>query len=340
LKLPILSWPAKVRFGFIGLYLRLTRSWEWMERYTADEWLRRYMGRETYETLWQPMLIGKFGEFYREVNMAWFWARIHSRTTRLGTFEGGFQAFLDTLAQRVQAEDATIRLSAGVECITGTENGTLRLDLPYGEAVVADAVLSTTSPRLLRRMAPQIDGEYAARLDALRSMGAVVLILALRHQFLEDGTYWLNLPATSPDKSKGQFPFLGLFEHTNYMDRRHYGGDTLLYCGDYVPPTHEYFQLSEDDLAGRFIAALPMFNPRFSPGWIRKRWVFRAPYAQPLPTVNHSQNLPDLRTPLAGLYFASMSQVYPWDRGTNYAVEIGRRAARLIIEDVQGGGTE
>jgi hypothetical protein len=25
-----------------------------------------------------------------------------------------------------------------------------------------------------------------------------------------------------------------------------------------------------------------------------------------------------------------MSQVYPWDRGTNFAVEIGRRAARLM----------
>jgi len=27
-----------------------------------------------------------------------------------------------------------------------------------------------------------------------------------------------------------------------------------------------------------------------------------------------------------------MSQVYPWDRGTNFAVEIGRRAARLMME--------
>ena len=27
-----------------------------------------------------------------------------------------------------------------------------------------------------------------------------------------------------------------------------------------------------------------------------------------------------------GLYFASMSQVYPWDRGTNFAVALGRAA--------------
>jgi protoporphyrinogen oxidase len=92
--------------------------------------------------------------------------------------------------------------------------------------------------------------------------------------------------------------------------------------------------MSEDDLAERFIAALTKVNPDFSPDWIRRRWVFRAPYAQPLPTVNHSQNIPDIRTPVPGIYWASMSQVYPWDRGTNYAVEIGRRAARLMVEDL------
>jgi hypothetical protein len=29
-----------------------------------------------------------------------------------------------------------------------------------------------------------------------------------------------------------------------------------------------------------------------------------------------------------------MSQVYPWDRGTNFAVEIGRRTAKLIVGDL------
>jgi hypothetical protein len=30
---------------------------------------------------------------------------------------------------------------------------------------------------------------------------------------------------------------------------------------------------------------------------------------------------------------ANMSQVYPWDRGSNYAVEIGRRVARRVLEE-------
>ena len=31
-----------------------------------------------------------------------------------------------------------------------------------------------------------------------------------------------------------------------------------------------------------------------------------------------------------------MSQVYPWDRGTNFAVEIGRRAGKMMMADAIG----
>jgi len=62
----------------------------------------------------KPLLVGKFSEHYAEVNMAWMWARIHSRTTRLGTFVGGFQAFFDTLAAAVRQRGATIHLGTAV----------------------------------------------------------------------------------------------------------------------------------------------------------------------------------------------------------------------------------
>jgi protoporphyrinogen oxidase len=164
-------------------------------------------------------------------------------------------------------------------------------------------------------------------------MGAIVMTLALKQQLLTDGTYWLNIPADSPDKSQNPIPFLALVEHTNYIDKSHYGGDHLIYCGDYVTPDHPYMTMSQAELQEKFIQALPRINPNFRPDWVRQSWLFRAKYAQPVPLLNHSQNIPDIRTPLAGLYFASMSQVYPWDRGTNFAVEIGRRAAKMMLED-------
>jgi protoporphyrinogen oxidase len=334
LRLPI-SWPAKIRYGLTGLYLRIFTNWRAMERVTAEDWLRRAMGGEAYERLWRSLLISKFGEYYDKANMAWMWARIYKRTVRLGTFEGGFQAFLDLLAERVKSQGADIHLNTRVERIARAEDGRLVVTVG-GEAKTFDAVISTSAPFIMKKLAPDLPAEYAEKLGALKSTGAVVVILALKHQLLTDGTYWLSLPISQPDRTKAEFPFIALIEHTNYMDRVHYGGDHLVYCGDYVPADHEYFKLSEEELFERFADTLTTFNPGFSREWVRKWWVFRAPYAQPIPLVNHSESLPDLRTPWNGLYLASMSQVYPWDRGTNYAVEMGRQVAVMALEDQPG----
>ncbi len=199
-----------------------------------------------------------------------------------------------------------------------------------------DRILVTTSPAQLARMSPTLPESYLGQLLKLKSMGAVVMTLALKEPLMTGtNTYWLNIPANSADKTKNDIPFLALVEHTNYIDRKHYGKDHIIYCGDYVTQDHPYFEMNQDELEALFTSVLHKFNPSFKRDWVRKSWLFRARYAQPVPVVNHSQNIPEIRTPMPGLYLASMSQVYPWDRGTNFAVEIGRRAARLMLEDHQ-----
>jgi protoporphyrinogen oxidase len=330
LSLP-LSFPALIRLGLTGVYLKfLTRDWKALEKVTADSWMRRWMGDEAYNKLWRPLLIGKFADRYKEVNMAWMWARIYTRSLRLGIFEGGFQAFLEVLAEAVQSKGAVIHLNSPVEAI-GTQDGKPTLTIK-GQTEVFDRVISTASPGLMLRLAPTLkDTAYGKQIADLKSIGALCVVLALKQSILTDGTYWLNLPATSADKRASQFPFLALVEHTNFMDKSHYGGDVLVYCGDYVPTDHEYFKLTDDELVERFLPALKKVNPAFDASWIRKSWVWRAPYAQPIPFVNHSQNIPALKTPLPGVFWASMSQVYPWDRGTNYAVEIGQQVAKEAV---------
>jgi protoporphyrinogen oxidase len=332
LRLPIISWPAKIRYGLTGAYLKfLTTDWRRLEQYTAHEWLLRTMGREAYETLWQPLFIGKFGEYYREVNMAWFWARIYKRTPRLGTFVGGFQAFADALSDRVRQQGGTLHFETPVQRIGPAESGQQTVTSPLGQEVF-DATIATVGPGLMARLAPDLPSDYLGQLLDLKSIGAIVLVLALRHQLMER-TYWLNLPARSPDQRENEFPFMALVEHTNYVSSEHYGGDHLVYCGDYIKPGHRYFQMSQEELLETFLPSLIKINPAFERNWIRKSWLFRVPYAQPVPPVNHSHNIPPLRTPVPGLYFASMSQVYPWDRGTNYAIEMGRDVARMVEKD-------
>lgn len=320
-RLPLIP---KIRFGLTGLYLRLSKNWQAMEQETAHNWLIKTMGETAYNVLWKPLLVGKFGEHYQEVNMAWFWARIHKRSPRLGYFEGGFQAFIDALTAAVQQRGATIHLNTPIQRIEQAD-GRLTLATSTGVTETFDRVLTTVSPQLLAKTVPSLPPDYLSALQELKSMGAVVVILALKHQLTEEH-YWINLP-----KEEGP-PFLALVEHTNFVDRSHYDNDHIVYCGDYLDPDHEFFSLPKEALLERFLPYLSHINPNFSPEWVKESWLFRTKYAQPVPPVNHSKNIPPLKTPIPGLFWASMSQVYPWDRGTNYAVEIGRRAAKELLK--------
>ena len=313
----------KVRFGFVGLFLRLTNNWKVLEKFTADEWMMKWAGKNVYEKMWKPLLVGKFGPFYGDVNMAWLWARIKARTTRLGTFEGGFQRFADMFAERLREQRIEIRLGAKVESIRRDQDQlSVRSD---GKSQVFDKVLVTTSPSLMARLSPDLPQHYLKGLLELKSMGAVVMVLSLKHQLSKEGYYWFNLP-----KEAG-FPMLALVEHTNFVSKEHFGGDHIVYAGDYLEAGHEYFSMSDEELLERFLPTFKKFNPAFERDWVKKIWVNKTNYAQPVPLVNHSKNIPAIQTPIEGLYFASMSQVYPWDRGTNFAVEIGRRAARMMV---------
>ncbi len=313
------------RFGLVGVYLRATSNWKELEKYSAQEWMKKHCPPRIYDMLWRPMLVGKFGEKNLPiVNMAWLWARLKSRTTRLGTFKGGFQTFMDKLADVVRGKGGDIRLGNTVTGIRRDDSGQLQVEA-IDSACGFDAVISTSSPALMARLVPQLPAEYSDKLRSLKSMGAVVLVVSLDRQMTK--YYWHNLP-----KEAG-FPYLAFVEHTNFMDKEHYGGDHLVYCGDYLEVDHENFQMTKEQILDRFLPSFTRFNADFDRRWIKDSWLWKTTYAQPIPGINHSQNIPDVRTPLPGLYFASMSQVYPWDRGTNYAIEIGRRVAKMVMDD-------
>jgi len=313
----------KIRFGFVGLYLRLTNNWRALEKVTADEWMMKYAGKQVYEQMWKPLLIGKFGPYYKDVNMAWMWARIHARTTRLGTFEGGFQNFANLFAEKLREMGVKINLNAPIKSIKQDQASGAALSVD-GESF--DKVLVTSSPNLMAKLSPDLPENYLKGLLDLKSMGAVVMTLSLNQPLSKEGYYWFNVP-----KDEG-YPFLALVEHTNFVPKENFGGDYIMYAGDYLELGHEYFTMSDDELLARFIPAFQKFNPDFKRDWVKKIWVYKTNYAQPVPLVNHSKNIPEIQTPIKGLFFASMSQVYPWDRGTNFAVEIGRKAARMMLD--------
>ena len=81
--------------------------------------------------------------------------------------------------------------------------------------------------------------------------------------------------------------------------------------------------------------------PDFEHSWIHNYNVWKARYAQPVPVCNYRDFIPSRKTPINGLYLSNMTQIYPEDRGTNYAVshgrQIGRELAAYFNDSVSAG---
>jgi hypothetical protein len=74
--------------------------------------------------------------------------------------------------------------------------------------------------------------------------------------------------------------------------------------------------------------------PAFDRSWVLDHSVWRARFSQPIITLNYSDMIPPSRTSVDGFFIESMAQVYPEDRGTNYAVRNGRRIGREVAQDI------
>src|SRR5690606_27424742 len=107
--------------------------------------------------------------------------------------------------------------------------------------IIADRVIVTTPFPVFAKLFPQLPPDYVQTYSQLKGIGAQALIVVLNKPFFDDHTYWLNIHDTA-------WPFLVMAEHTNFADPSHYGGDTILYIGNYLAADHPLMQLSKDTL--------------------------------------------------------------------------------------------
>ncbi len=337
LRLPMVPFIDRLRIGLVTLYLQQVSSrgdrWKHFEQVTAASWLRRWLGDRAFDRTLGAQLHAKFGPRAEQIAMVWFWNKIYLRTQsrpgllgqeRLGYFDGSFNVFTDALVQAARREGADLQTGVEIQAIVeDSATGGLRIDFSHRSEDV-DAVVVTTPAPLLARMMPSLPESYRDKLTGTRYQGAACVLLRMNRKLTD--TYWLNMADSS-------LPFTVIVEHTNFIEPEQYASNHYLYVNTYVEPDHRYLSMSEADLVDEYLSYLPRINPDFDRSWIVDTWVFRTPAAQPIIALHHRERMPDHRAPVKGVYLATMSQIYPEDRGTNYAVALGEEVSSLVDED-------
>lgn len=334
LKFAPLPIPDRVRLGLMGVKLRGREDWDEFEHITCKDWIEKNVSKNVFAKVWGPLLEGKYGDAYDQVAMAWLWSKVHlrfqsrkgglSQKEELGYLMGSFAVYIDELERRLRDGGVQVHTATAVDRITTFGNRADGVVLASGERVAADAVVAAVPSLLFKKLAPDLPPDYIAKLDHVQWQGAVCMVITMKHSL--SPIYWMNIG----DRT---MPFLALVEHTNFIGPENYDGNHILYISNYLRQDHEFFGMDEDALWAIFEPALKRINPAFSSDWVKQRWLFKAPYAQPIIRTEYSAHKPDHRTPIDGLYLETMTQIYPEDRGQNYSIKMGEDVAAMLVED-------
>jgi len=334
LRLDPLSPLDRARLGLLALRTRCIRNWMALESLSAATWLRQMAGQKVYEVIWEPLLRAKFGIYAEEISAVWFWNKLKLRggsrsrngAEQLAYYRGGFAALADRLAEDIHRRGGRIHTRTPVTRLA-VSHGTCVGVFAGNEQLQADVVISTTAlPIIAELVEPHVPSHYVLSLRRIKYLANLCLVLELDRSLSE--TYWLNV--TDPT-----FPFVGVIEHTNFEPPQTYGGRHIVYLSKYLADSDTFFGLEDEKVLNYALPHLRRMFPTFAREWILDYHVWRARYSQPVVECNYSQMIPCSVSPLSSFYLATMAQIYPEDRGTNYAVREGKRIAALVNEHLR-----
>jgi protoporphyrinogen oxidase len=324
-----LSFAGRLRLGILLLAARSISRWQDLDEKSAASWLRQLCGEEAYRIVWEPLLRGKFGHHAEHISAAWFWSKLRLRGSsrarggqeQLVYFKGGFAALTDEIVRRIEAAGGRVITGTRVIALRASQGKIAKVETEE-MAHSADAVVLTTplpiAAELLSGTVPEF---YRRSLKRIRFLANRCLVLELDRAL--SSLYWINVNDPS-------FPFVGVIEHTNFADDEAYRGRHVVYLSRYCPPDDAYLAMSLDEAIAFALPHLRRMFPTFDKSMILMAHSWKSDWAQPLVEVGYSKLIPAHETPLSGVYLATMAQVYPEDRGTNYAIRDGRKVARVV----------
>lgn len=304
----------RIRFGLVSLYLKLINNNQAIEKETAAKWTKKYYGEKSYKIIWEPLLRGKFSSFFEQISLTWFWARVKKRTLKLVYPSGGFQILIDRLVDKIKLQGGVLNNDVNIRPTDRINGGCWQITA-NDETFEFDRLICTSSLKTFIKMFPDLPSEYKQEVDTIKYINAQILILVLKNKLTD--YYWTNI-------NERDFPFLALVEQTNFMESKDYGGFHVVYLGNYLPDGDPRLSMSSDELLNLYEPHLKKINREFDLSWVVRAVNFVGPFAQPIVDTGYKEKVPSFETPLKNLYLATMAQVYPWDRGTNYAVKLGQ----------------
>lgn len=327
LRFPYLGFFEKLRLGIMILFLKITPMMPVFEQITSKEFIIKYMGKNAWSVFFKDLFIKKFGKHTSTIVASFIWARIHKRTKRLGYIKGGFQSFVDYLVKLNKNNKTQLLNNIKLTSMSKIKNrNKYKIIYKHDNKTTHsyfDVVISTLpTPVLIKLAKKTLPNNYLNGLSKIKYLHALVLIIESTKKILNQ-SYWLNICTPS-------FPTMLIAQHTNFINPRNYNNHEIAYIGYYLEKDNPLMKLREDALVQKIMPHIVKINPKFTNKDIVKTHVFKGWYGQPLYTRDFLKYKPSFITSEENFYIANLDMCYPFDRGVNYAVSLGKKVASIV----------
>ena len=325
LKFKGLGWLAKFRYGLHAFLSTKRNDWRPLDRVEATGWIRRWVGEEAYEVLWQKLFDYKFYDYADNLSAAWIWSRIRrigrSRydifREKLGYLEGGSSALLSAMQADIEQNGGELNLSTPIRRVVLDGNAVKGVMTPHGLQVF-EKVVSTIPLPYVPHLMPDLPESILAAYRSVNNIAVVCVIAKLRKPVTD--YFWLN--TNDPDMD-----IPGLVEYTNLRSL----SEHIVYVPFYMPGEHPKYQEEDAVFVGKVRRYLKTINPELTDSDFLDIRASRYRHAQPVCEPGFLDRLPPFSLPVQGLWVADTSYYYPEDRGISESIEFGRNMARVAI---------
>jgi len=132
-------------------------------------------------------------------------------------------------------------------------------------------------------------------------------------------------------------PFTAVIEMSALVDRKHFGGNALVYLPKYVAPNDPLFNKTDQEIREMFLTALGKMYPNFDPADVLSFRISRVRYVFAIPTLNYSQELPAMSTSVPGVHIVNSAHIINGTLNVNETVQLAERTVPELLSSVPDG---
>jgi protoporphyrinogen oxidase len=211
---------------------------------------------------------------------------------------------------------------------------------PSGEGI--DVVTDSGTERF-DRVVVTLAAPIAAKLCTCLPADELARSAAIEYQGIVCASILMDRPLTPyyiTNIADATVPFTAVIEMSALVDRRQFGGKTLVYLPKYVASDDPALLMSDEEIEETFLSALKRMHPSFDRTSVRAFRVSRVPYVFPIPTIGYSERLPAIRTSLQSLFVANSAHIVNGTLNVNETVKLGHSVVPELLSGKAAGKKE